>query len=92
MERFDGSGYPDGLCGDAIPRNADILRRRCIRCALTSNGPYKKPMPCRGSTSLGRWETRDISTRIASVPSGDRRRLVREGRSGRRRGTAAGNA
>lgn len=43
-ERFDGSGYPDGLYGDAIPRNARIFSVVDVFDALTSERPYKKPM------------------------------------------------
>ncbi len=43
-ERFDGSGYPDGLGGDAIPRVARIFSVVDVFDALTSERPYKKPM------------------------------------------------
>lgn len=44
-ERFDGSGYPDGLIGDAIPRTARIFSVVDVFDALTSERPYKKAMP-----------------------------------------------
>ena len=43
-ERFDGTGYPDGLVGDAIPRVARIFAVVDVFDALTSERPYKKPM------------------------------------------------
>ncbi|MBI5900345.1 MAG: HD-GYP domain-containing protein [Rhodocyclales bacterium] len=43
-ERFDGTGYPDGLAGDAIPRVARIFAVVDVFDALTSERPYKKPM------------------------------------------------
>jgi HD-GYP domain-containing protein (c-di-GMP phosphodiesterase class II) len=43
-ERFDGSGYPDGLGGDVIPRTARIFSVVDVFDALTSERPYKKPM------------------------------------------------
>lgn len=43
-ERFDGTGYPDGLLGDAIPRVARIFAVVDVFDALTSDRPYKKPM------------------------------------------------
>lgn len=43
-ECFDGSGYPDGLYGDAIPLNARIFSVVDVFDALTSERPYKKPM------------------------------------------------
>ena len=43
-ERIDGSGYPDGLCGDQIPQTARILQVVDIYDALTSNRPYRSAM------------------------------------------------
>jgi putative two-component system response regulator len=43
-ERMDGSGYPDGLCGDEIPLSARILQVADIYDALTSNRPYRKAL------------------------------------------------
>ena len=40
-ERWDGSGYPDGLCGRQIPLLARILQLADIYDALTSPRPYK---------------------------------------------------
>ncbi len=41
-ERWDGSGYPDGLVGDQIPRLAQIFQLIDIYDALTSERPYKR--------------------------------------------------
>jgi putative two-component system response regulator len=40
-ERWDGSGYPDGLKGEAIPLLARILQIADIYDALTTARPYK---------------------------------------------------
>ncbi len=40
-ERWDGSGYPDGLTGEAIPLLARILQVADIYDALTTARPYK---------------------------------------------------
>jgi putative two-component system response regulator len=40
-ERFDGSGYPDGLRGDAIPLLAQIIAIVDVYDALTTARPYK---------------------------------------------------
>jgi putative two-component system response regulator len=43
-ERFDGSGYPDHLTGDAIPFLARILQIADIFDALTSDRPYRSAL------------------------------------------------
>jgi len=40
-ERWDGSGYPDGLAGEGIPLLARILQVADIYDALTTARPYK---------------------------------------------------
>ena len=40
-ERRDGSGYPDGLAGDAIPLGARIVAVADVFDALTSERPYR---------------------------------------------------
>jgi putative two-component system response regulator len=40
-EKMDGSGYPDGLRGEAIPLKARILQIADIYDALTTNRPYR---------------------------------------------------
>jgi hypothetical protein len=42
-ERLDGSGYPDGLKGDAIPLDARIIAVADVFDALTSARPYRGP-------------------------------------------------
>lgn len=44
-ERCDGSGYPDGLAGEAIPLTARILQTADIYDALTTNRPYRRASP-----------------------------------------------
>lgn len=41
-ERWDGTGYPDGLAGDRIPLLAQVFQLIDIYDALTSERPYKK--------------------------------------------------
>jgi putative two-component system response regulator len=43
-ERWDGSGYPDGLAGDAIPITARILQTVDIYDAMRTARPYKPAM------------------------------------------------
>jgi two-component system response regulator RpfG len=41
-EKFDGSGYPQGLAGEEIPLPARIVAVADVFDALTSNRPYKR--------------------------------------------------
>lgn len=41
-EKWDGSGYPEGLAGEAIPLAARIIALADVFDALTSERPYKK--------------------------------------------------
>src|SRR3984957_14970391 len=41
-EKLDGSGYPDGLRGEAIPVTARVLQIVDVYDALTTDRPYKK--------------------------------------------------
>ena len=44
-ERWDGSGYPDGLQGEQIPLAARIVNCADTFDACTSTRPYQKAMP-----------------------------------------------
>lgn len=41
-EKWDGSGYPDGLAGEAIPESARIVALADVFDALTMKRPYKE--------------------------------------------------
>nr|MDQ2687025.1 diguanylate cyclase [Armatimonadota bacterium] len=41
-EKWDGTGYPEGLAGEDIPLTARILAVADVYDALTSNRPYRK--------------------------------------------------
>ncbi|MEA5467421.1 HD-GYP domain-containing protein [Spirulina sp. 06S082] len=43
-ERWDGSGYPDGIAGENIPWLAQVFQIIDIYDALTSKRPHKKPL------------------------------------------------
>lgn len=44
-ERWDGTGYPGGLQGEAIPESARIVALADVFDALTMRRPYKEPWP-----------------------------------------------
>ncbi len=43
-EHFDGSGYPDGLAGEAIPQASRILLVADAFDAMTAARPYRQPL------------------------------------------------
>ncbi len=51
-EKWDGSGYPDGLAGDKIPLSARIMAVADVFDALTTSRPYKTAMPIEQSVDL----------------------------------------
>ena len=44
-EKWDGSGYPDGLAGEQIPLSARIMAVVDVYEALRARRPYKEPFP-----------------------------------------------
>jgi two-component system cell cycle response regulator len=44
-ERWDGAGYPDALCGEAIPLGARVIAVCDAYDAMTSDRPYRRAMP-----------------------------------------------
>jgi len=65
-ERFDGSGYPDGLRGDAIPLLAQIIGIVDVYEAVTSRRPYQPTQPATDALQLLHaeaqrgWRRRDL--------------------------------
>ncbi len=57
-ERWDGSGYPDGLRGDQIPLLARIVQLADIYDALTTARPYKEAMTAEQALQTIRFEAR----------------------------------
>lgn len=51
-EKWDGSGYPNGLVGAAIPQSARIVALADVFDALTSQRPYKKAWPIEDAVTL----------------------------------------
>ncbi len=68
-ERLDGSGYPDGLKGDAIPLGARIMAVVDVYDALHTQRPYKPALSHRDAVSIllretdaGWWEPCVVTT------------------------------
>jgi putative nucleotidyltransferase with HDIG domain len=53
-ERWDGTGYPDGLAAEAIPRSARILRLADVFDALTTARSYRAPLSPQQALSMMR--------------------------------------
>ncbi len=74
-ERWDGSGYPQGLAGEAIPQSGRVCALADVFDALTSARPYKKPWKVEAAIELiqaesGRhFEPRLVSIFVQQVPA-----------------------
>ena len=51
-ERWDGSGYPDGLKGDECPISTQAVAMADVYDALTTDRVYKKAMPYEAAAQL----------------------------------------
>jgi len=51
-EKWDGSGYPNGLAGEKIPQSGRIAALADVFDALTSERPYKKAWTVEAAVSL----------------------------------------
>lgn len=56
-EKLDGTGYPDGLKGEAIPVTARVLQIVDVYDALTTERPYKKALPVADALAVMEEET-----------------------------------
>lgn len=67
-ERCDGSGYPDGLAGDAIPIGARVIAVADVFDALTSDRPYRAALPREAALEyLGRQAGRTLDARAVAA-------------------------
>jgi putative two-component system response regulator len=57
-EKWNGSGYPDGLKGEQIPLTARILQVTDIYDALTTDRPYRKALPPEKALAIMREEVK----------------------------------
>ncbi len=63
-ENYDGSGYPDNLRGDSIPKMARILRTCDVFSALTSNRSYRKAFDEKSAVEIMIDEVADYDMRV----------------------------
>ena len=84
-ERLDGSGYPDGLRGDAIPLLAQIIGVVDVFDALTNERPYKVALPIDWAyqelireTERG-WRSRELVDALIRLGPDDRQADDRDG-------------
>jgi putative nucleotidyltransferase with HDIG domain len=67
-EWYDGSGYPDGLRGEAIPRPAAIISLADAYDAMTSDRPYRKAMTGeKALTTIRESSGKQFSPELASI-------------------------
>lgn len=82
-EAFDGSGYPRGLAGDAIPLGARVVAVADAFDAMTSDRPYRSAMPTEEAIARLRagagqqWDPIVVDALVALLIDG---RLERDGR------------
>ncbi len=95
-EKLDGSGYPDGLRGEAISPGAKILAVADIFDALTARRPYRDPEPdeavlamLRGDVEAGKLDGEAVEALARVLPVIARLRLEIAGRIEARGGVAA---
>jgi hypothetical protein len=73
-EKYDGTGYPDGLSGNEIPLDARIMAVADAYDAMTSDRPYRKGMPqekVEAILSAGRgthWDPRVVEAFLTAMP------------------------
>ncbi len=76
-ERWDGSGYPDGISGEAIPVEARVVAVADAIEAMSAWRPYSAPLPpdaIARELREGRgtqWEPRAIDVALALIESGE---------------------
>ncbi len=78
-EKWDGSGYPDGLKGEAIPLGARIISVVDVFDALHTDRPYKAALPRSEAvstlireTDAGYWDPRVVETFLEILRHGVR--------------------
>jgi putative two-component system response regulator len=88
-EKLDGSGYPDGLRGDAIPITARILQIVDVYDALTTERPYKNALAVtdalqtmKQEVAKGWWDAHVFGEFVRLVTSGSASSLSQSAAAG----------
>lgn len=63
-ENYDGTGYPQGLKGEAIPWMSRILRTCDVFCALTSDRSYRRAFDSQSAIQIMIDEVADYDMRV----------------------------
>lgn len=68
QERFDGTGYPQGLMGNEIPLGARIFAVADTLDAMTSERPYRRALPIQAARAeIARESGRQFDPRVVEV-------------------------
>ncbi len=68
-ERLDGSGYPDGLRGDALPQEARIIAVADVYDALTSRRAYRDALSSAAALAIIAADTGLDARCVATLPA-----------------------
>jgi HD-GYP domain-containing protein (c-di-GMP phosphodiesterase class II) len=67
-ENYDGTGYPDGLAGEAIPLGARIIMAADTLDAMTTDRPYRKALPFdRALEEIRKYSGKQFDPRLADL-------------------------
>jgi HD-GYP domain-containing protein (c-di-GMP phosphodiesterase class II) len=67
-ERYDGSGYPQGLIGDEIPLGARVFAIADTLDAMTSDRPYRRALPLTAAREeIRRQSGRQFESRVVDA-------------------------
>ena len=76
-EKWDGSGYPNGLAGEAIPQSGRIAAIADVFDALTSARPYKKAWTVEAAVDMLREQSgRHFESELVEVFIGELPRIL----------------
>lgn len=67
-EKWDGTGYPDGLKGESIPLHARIISVADCVDAMTTDRPYRKAADLRSAVDeVGRFSGKEFDPQVAEA-------------------------